>query len=132
MNPAPPVAAGLFETDPPRLCGSRCPVCGRAAFPRHDVCPSCGAAGCEPVRLGPRGRLWAWTTVTSRPPGYGGPVPYGFGVVELDDGLRVVTRLALPLDDARFGRPMHLRIVEVRGEDGEAFTTWEFAPEPGS
>ena len=39
---------------------------------------------CEEVRLSDVGRLWAWTAVTAAPPGYEGPVPYGFGIVELE------------------------------------------------
>jgi hypothetical protein len=67
--------------------------------------------------------------VTALPPGALGTVPYGFGVVELPEGLRVVTRLAAPDDSWTFGQPMHLRIVEVGTDaDGVAVTTWEFAP----
>ena len=39
------------------------------------------------------GTLWGWTAVTAPPPGYDGELPFGFGVVELTDGLRVITRL---------------------------------------
>jgi hypothetical protein len=67
--------------------------------------------------------------VTAAPPGYRGPVPFGFGVVELPEGVRVITRVAFPVDEYSFGQPMHLRFVELPGEDdGEPLTTWEFAP----
>lgn len=125
-GPAPPVLDGSFETDPPRLLGTRCAACDRVAFPPHGTCPYCGADRCRPVRLGPSGRLWAWTVVQTRPPGYDGPVPYGFGVVELPEGVRVVTRLTLPLTDARFGEPVTLRIVTLHPEGGAPFSTWEF------
>ena len=105
-----PVREGLFtDTDPPRLLGSRCAVCGRHHFPRQDTCPYCTADGASPVELSGTGRLWSWTTVTTAPPGYRGEVPYGFGVVELPEGLRVVTRLT-ETDPARLsaGQPMAL------------------------
>jgi hypothetical protein len=64
--------------------------------------------------------------VTAAPAGYEGPVPYGFGVVELNDsGLRVVTRLTEP-DPARltFGQPM----VLVADQVSDDVATWAFTP----
>ena len=65
--------------------------------------------------------LWAWTAVTAAPPGYAGPVPFGFGVVELmHEQLRVITRLTEP-DPARlaFGQPMRLVAETLPLENGE-------------
>jgi len=68
--------------------------------------------------------LWAWTAVTAAPPGYEGPVPYGFGVVELTrERLRIVTRL-VESDPGRleFGQPMTLVADSLPGE----VVTWAF------
>ncbi|MGZ8762117.1 MAG: Zn-ribbon domain-containing OB-fold protein [Acidimicrobiia bacterium] len=121
---------GLFTIDPPALHGSRCDACGRHSFPIAPDCPLCGAPGPEPVELSPTATLWAWTEVTAPPPGYRGEVPYGFGVVEFPEGVRVITRLTSPVADYQFGQPMHLRFVELPGktDDAEPVTTWEFAP----
>jgi len=86
----------------------------------------------ERVRLADHGTLWGWTAVTASPPGYLGEVPYGFGVVELADGLRVVTRIEEP-DPSRleFGMPMRLALVELRGADtAGSVTTYSFRPVP--
>jgi uncharacterized OB-fold protein len=88
----------------------------------------CGAPDPEPVALSPAGTLWGWTEVTAPPPGYHGNVPYGFGVVELPEGVRVVTRLASPVADYEFAQPMQLRFVELPSDDGETILTWEFGP----
>jgi uncharacterized OB-fold protein len=126
------VREGLFtDTDPPRLLGSRCQVCGRHHFPRHETCPYCTADGAIPVELSGTGRLWSWTTVTTAPPGYAGEVPYGFGVVELPEGIRVVTRLT-EADPARLsaGQPMDLVLVLVRiDDDGHRVMTYAFTPQ---
>jgi uncharacterized OB-fold protein len=119
--------AGLFTVDPPALLGQHCAACGRYAFPCTTACPLCGAPDPQSVTLPTTGTLWAWTTVTAPPPGYVGEVPYGFGVVELPGGLRVVTRLAGPVDGFELGQPMELRLVEL-GRDDDAVLTWEFAP----
>ena len=120
----PPVRAGLF-TDKPRLLGSRCLSCGGHHFPRHDTCAYCSSEEVEAVELSPNGRLWAWTSVTAAPPGYPGEVPYGFGVVELPEGLRVVSRLTEG-DPARLGAGQAMQLVLV--ELADDVTTYAFSP----
>jgi uncharacterized OB-fold protein len=83
------------------------------------------------VALARTGTLWAWTSVTAPPPGYEGDVPFGFGVVQLDDGLRVITRLTDSDPEAlEFGQPMALVTVDVDGGDGDGdrSSVWAFAP----
>jgi uncharacterized OB-fold protein len=130
-GPAVAVREGLFtRTDPPRLLGSRCAACGRFHFPRQDTCPYCSAPGALAVELSGTGHLWTWTAVTTAPPGYRGEVPYGFGVVELPEGLRVVTRLT-EADPARLvaGQSMSLVVVPVDVDDvGNRVVTYALAP----
>ena len=66
------------------LIGGYSPTSGQYHFPLLDTCPYSGATDVERVLLSRDATLWAWTAVTAAPPGYEGPVPYGFGVVELD------------------------------------------------
>jgi uncharacterized OB-fold protein len=127
------VAPGLIrdDGDGPRLIGAICAPCGRRCFPFADTCPWCGAEATHEVTLSPRGTLWAWTAVTAAPPGYAGSVPFGFGVVQLDDELRVVTRLT-ESDPARlaFGEPMTLVYDPVdQDEHGNDVVAWAFAPD---
>jgi uncharacterized OB-fold protein len=132
MSDVTPVAEGLFSIDPPRLLGSRCPRCGAAHFPRRDRCPYCSAQGCAAIEFSGGGRLWAFTAVTAAPPGYLGETPYGFGVVELAEGVRVITRLT-ESDPARLSldQPMHLVIDELATDDeGRRVVTYAFAPGP--
>jgi uncharacterized OB-fold protein len=114
-----------FRVDGDRLVllGGRSPSSGKYHFPLSDVCPYTGADDVEPVDLPGSGTLWLWTAVTSAPPGYEGPVPYGFGIVELDGvGLRVVGRLTESDPSAlQEGQPM--RVVADRFRE---ITTWAF------
>jgi uncharacterized protein len=124
-----PVHGGLFQTDPPALLGTRCEDDGQYAFPRTSTCPYCGSENVSDVTLSASGTLWGWTTVLTAPPGYQGAVPFGFGVVELPEGVRIITRLAAPTDDYEYGLPMHLRIAALHvDDDGAEVQTWEFAP----
>jgi uncharacterized OB-fold protein len=127
-----PIHAGLFARDEqgsPYLVGGRCARCARDHFPAQSTCPYCGAAGAEEVALPTTGRVWGWTAVLNPPPGYAGPVPFGFGVVELDgDGLRVITRLEAP-DPAglEFGERVRLVLVPLpRPDGGDPVETYSF------
>jgi uncharacterized OB-fold protein len=83
--------------------------------------------------LSDHGTLWGWTAVTAAPPGYRGEVPFGFGVVELPEGLRVITRLRQPVDDYRFGMPMQLQLATLHtNDDGDEVVTYEFTPSGAS
>jgi len=130
-----PIAPGLFTVGPdgPTLAAARCAACTRMHFPAGPACPYCAAADVRPAVVGPTGRLWLFTVVTSRPPGYRGPLPYGFGVVELDGGLRVVARLTeARLERLRPGLPMRLVVEPLFDDDeGRPVLSWAFAPEAG-
>ena len=110
------------------LIGGYSPTSERFHFPRLDACPYSGADDVQTVTLSSDATLWAWTAVTAPPPGYAGPVPYGFGVVELThERLRVITRLTEP-DPANltFGQPMQLVAEHLPIEGGEPVITWAF------
>jgi uncharacterized OB-fold protein len=116
------------------LRGGRCRSCRAPQFPRPEACGVCGGPTDELRLSGNGASLWGWTSVQAAPPGYDGPVPYGFGVVELPEGLRVITRLTEP-DPANlhFGQPMRLvPDVVARDADGNDVVTWAFAPDAES
>src|SRR5438270_7510509 len=126
-----PVREGLFTTGAdgtPRLIGGRCRGCGQHHFPRTGTCPYCSGEEVDEALLSAEGSLWTWTAVTAPPPGYQGDVPFGFGVVELPEGVRVVTRLT-ESDPAllRFGQPLRLTVVPLHTDDeGRSVVTFAF------
>jgi uncharacterized OB-fold protein len=128
------ITDGLFELGDDgsiTLVGGYSPSSRRYHFPRLDTCPYTGAADVETVELSRDATLWLWTAVTAAPPGYAGPVPYGFGVVELtQERLRVITRLTEP-DPAQLslGQPMRLVAETLPGADGDV-VTWAFEAVP--
>ncbi len=107
------------------LVGGYCASSGLHHFPFQDCCPYSGALDVERRDLPTTATLWGWTAVTAAPPGYEGPVPYGFGVVELDDvGLRVITRLT-ESDPSALAFGDHMTLVAAEVAPGVA--TWAFA-----
>ncbi len=123
------VRNGLFRGggpgEPTVLLAGRCTNCGSHLFPRADTCTYCAAADPEPVELTGPGTLWAWTAVTAPPPGYEGDVPFGVGVVEFPEGIRVIGRLTENDPSAlRAGQPMALLLVPLHDD----VLTYAFTP----
>jgi uncharacterized OB-fold protein len=133
-----PVAEGLFaETaDGPRLLGSRCRSCNTPYFPRSPAChnPECTRSQTEDVHFGPRGRLWSCAIQNYPPPPparYEEPyTPYAVGVVDLDEGLRVVARMSSGEPESlQVGSEVELTIEPIcRDEEGREVVTWKFKP----
>jgi uncharacterized protein len=123
-----PVQKGLFTEE--HLIGGRCGACSRYHFPAAAICPYCGSDDVARVALSEAGTLWGWTAVTAPPPGYQGDSPFGFGVVELPEGLRVITRVE-EADPARlsFGMPVRFATAPLHtDDDGTTVVTYTFVP----
>jgi hypothetical protein len=80
------------------------------------------------VSLGDRGVLWSFTVVRHRPPGnYKGPepfVPFGLGLVELSDGLRMLSPIQCDIDKLKIGLELRFKpyVRQDAGRDVVAFT----------
>jgi uncharacterized OB-fold protein len=120
----------------PQLIGSRCGGCGATTFPIQKRCPKCSRGHMSELPLPRRGTLVAWTT-QGFPPGapYKGPVgtdfvPFGVGLVQLDDVIRVEGRLT-ENDPAKleFGMKVELIMVPFTTDaDGNELVTFAFQP----
>ncbi len=133
-----PIVEGLFTwpSDQPKLIASRCKSCNLYAFPKSSVCqnPTCSKEDVEEVTLGSKGKLWSYTYEFYEPP----PpfrskqpfAPYGIGLVELPEGIRVLGMLTdCSLEDLRLDMDVEL-VIETQYEDelGNEFLTWKFRP----
>ena len=120
----------------PQLIGSKCGDCGATAFPAQPRCPRCSRAEMSELALPRRGTLVAWTT-QGFPPGapYKGPVgkdfvPFGVGLVQLEDVIRVEGRLT-ESDPGKleFGMEVELTMVPFTTDaDGNELVTFAFQP----
>ena len=135
--------AAIFTcpAEEPELIGSRCRSCAAVTFPTQSRCPRCSTTTMEDLPLPRRGTLVAWTTQGFLPfPGYGGGMameefePFGVGLVQLDDVVRVESRLT-ENDPAKleFGMEVELEIVPLyTDEEGDEVMTFAFAPVAGT
>ena len=127
-----PLKEGLFtlpdDLSGARLLAGRCLACGRFNFPAQAVCPYCSCDGCTIVPLSRDGVVEVCTTVINRPPGYEGALPFGFGVVELPEGIRIIARMAHP-ERCRPGVPVRLVIDPLCTDaQGREVVTYAFTP----
>jgi uncharacterized OB-fold protein len=135
MSETVPVLPGLFGQDDNgtwHLVAGYCGGCGHHHFPRLQNCPYCSCEDCSERLVGREGKLYLFTTVVNRPPGYRGEVPFGFGVVELPEGLRVISRLTeSDVSRLHFGQSAQLVVTPLHeDENGRSVVSYAFRPEP--
>lgn len=123
------LAGELADLESVRLLGSRCGDCGETSLGHHDLCPNCSSKAMVDLPLSARGTLWTFTISRHRPPGnYRGAepfAPYGIGLVELAEGLRVMTPLDSDIDSLRIGMPMRF-VPYVRHDDEQDVVAFTF------
>lgn len=105
------LAAGHFET-------TRCDDCGRLTFPPKPFCPHCWSHKIAWVPLSGRGKLYSQTVVHAAPAVFQDDVPYRVGIVDLDEGLRIATRV---LTDVEPKLDIAVEIVVLNYRDGLLF-----------
>ena len=129
-----------WPAEAPQLIGGRCTACSAVTFPQQGSCARCGSVDVEAHLLARRGTLWTFTTQEFLPkePYAGGETaetfrPYGVGLVQLGDEVRVEGRLT-EADPAklRIGMEVELVVVPFRTDpDGTEVLTFAFSPVAG-
>jgi uncharacterized protein len=94
-----------------RIMGSRCTACNALALPPRPICHVCHSTDLEWVEFKGNGKLIALTSIVVAPPsmareGFRRDNPYIVGVVELDEGVRVVARIL----DGKAKQPETIRV----------------------
>jgi uncharacterized OB-fold protein len=136
-----PLPEGVFTwpSDEPQLIGGRCQACEAVTFPLSTSCARCGSTEVAEHLLPRRGTLHTWTTQEFLPkePYTGGETletfrPYGVGLVQLGDEVRVEARLTEG-DASKLDFDMEVELVVVPfSEDGDdTVVTFAFQPVGG-
>ena len=96
----------------------RCRDCGTKRFYPRALCPRCLSSATEWVRASGWGTVYSFTvTHQNQAPGFREELPYVLAIVELDEGVRMMTNVVGCAPDAvRIGMPVQVVIEDVTAE----------------
>jgi uncharacterized protein len=118
------------------IMGAKCKKCGALALPPRPLCASCFSQELEWVQFRGTGKLAAFTSIFVAPPamakdGFGRNNPYVVGVVELEEGPRMVGRIegldAQKPDEIKVGSLLKAEFIHT-GEAPNQKTCLTFKP----
>jgi uncharacterized OB-fold protein len=78
-----------------QLLIQQCASCGQHRHPPGPACPRCGSREARWVEASGRGRVFSWIVVRHPVPSdvYRADVPYVVALIELDEGVRLVSNI---------------------------------------
>ncbi|MFG3282672.1 bifunctional MaoC family dehydratase N-terminal/OB-fold nucleic acid binding domain-containing protein [Streptomyces sp. NPDC048111] len=102
--------AGVAEH---RLLIQRCEDCAELRFPWLPGCPGCGSARWDTIDAAGSGTVYSYV-VMHHPPFPAFDPPYAVGLVELAEGVRIISNvIGVPPDEVRIGMPVRLAFLRV-------------------
>ncbi|MDE0155963.1 MAG: Zn-ribbon domain-containing OB-fold protein [Gammaproteobacteria bacterium] len=104
--------AGKFMT-------TACASCGALTFPPKQHCPDCWSDDLNWTELSGQGILYARTTIHAAATQFRDEVPFSVGIVDLEEGVRLVAGLIDDPDRIKNGDA--IRLVILSYEDGLLF-----------
>jgi uncharacterized OB-fold protein len=115
-----------------RLMGSRCKACGATSFPPRADCLECLSPEFELVERSGKGTLHTITTIEAAPTGFEDVVPYTVGVVDLEEGGRLLAWMGetIPAEEIAIG--MDLQVVPRIFEEEEDIKVYYSLERPGT
>ena len=96
----------------------RCRDCGAWRHMPRESCQACGSFNWAWERAAGKGQVFSWTVIhRALHPGFAAELPYAAVVVELEEGVRIVSHvLDLPVDQLRVGLPVEVVFDDVTPE----------------
>lgn len=92
-----------------KLMATKCKKCGEFSFPPRADCIKCLSDKFEWVECSGKGRLHTFTIIYAAPTGFDDITPYILGVLDLDEGGRLLGWIDIPKEEIKIG--MYLKAV---------------------
>jgi uncharacterized OB-fold protein len=105
------IAQGRMET-------TICDDCNKFSFPPKTFCPHCWSTRTHWAELSGYGRLYSQTVIHAAPAVFREEAPYRVGIVDLEEGLRIATRI---LSETIPGLDVPVEVVTLLYTDGPLF-----------
>ncbi|PQP18363.1 Zn-ribbon domain-containing OB-fold protein [Rhodococcus opacus] len=101
-----------------RLVVQRCEQCGRHQFYPRAFCTACLSENIEWVDSAGAGTIYTFTVCrVPAHPSMADKVPYAVAVIELDEGVRLLTNIVdCPIDRIRVGARVEVRFERISAE----------------
>ncbi|MFF2849905.1 bifunctional MaoC family dehydratase N-terminal/OB-fold nucleic acid binding domain-containing protein [Streptomyces sp. NPDC058001] len=109
--------AGFWEgVSQHRLLIQRCAACAALRFPWLPGCGTCGSQDWDTIEASGQGTVFSYV-VMHHPPFPAFDPPYAVGLIELAEGVRIVSNVVgVPPDKVRIGLPVRLAFLRVDDE----------------
>jgi uncharacterized OB-fold protein len=102
-----------------RYEAAKCKECGELFFPPRLICDKCKSREFETVNLNREGVVKTYTVIHVAPSQFVDQAPYAIGVVELKDGVSILSQIVdCEFDNLKIGMPVRLEFRKV-SEDGK-------------
>lgn len=108
-----------------RLTIQRCDGCEAHVFYPRSVCPHCWRRQLRWVDAGGRGRVHTFTVQYREPPGFEGQAPFVIAIIELTEGVQMMSRVVAPHDSVEIGMPVRVAFARI----AEGFQVPVFLPD---
>ncbi len=115
-----------------RLMGSRCRACGVSTFPPRADCVACMGGDFEYVPLSGRGTLLTYSRISAAPTGFEDLTPYTVGVVDLEEGGRLLAWVGETIPEGSLKIGMALQVVPRIFEETEEIRVYYTLETPGT
>lgn len=126
-----PIASWRNQASVYLLQGVQCLTCSALFYPRKYIC-TCGSTSFADYKFSGKATLVSFTQVTLACAEFSPYTPYCIGIVELEEGLRVLMQLAdVDLEELKIGMRMVavFRRYFAAGDAGMIFYGLKFIPE---
>lgn len=117
-----------------RMEAAKCTKCGKITFPGRMICPECNHSENETINLSGKGKLETFTIIRTAPSGFTDFAPYGIGLVELDEGVKVLGQITdCDPGELKTGDRLStkFRRMNEEGKTGMIMYSYKFVPEQG-
>ena len=82
-----------------KLMGTQCKKCGEKYFPPRADCIKCMGNDVKWIEYSGRGKLQSYTKIFAAPKGFDDITPYTLGIVDLEEGGRLISWIKDIVDD---------------------------------
>ena len=115
-----------------RLMGSRCRGCGAYSFPPKADCTACLGGEFDYIPISGRGTLLTYSRIGAAPTGFEDLSPYTVGVVDLEEGGRLLAWVGETIAEGSLKIGMALQVVPRISEETEEICVYYPLETPGT